>query len=193
MTDWNQADPPETLRLWLNTDPLTLFQATMLALGRDPALTCTGRPKAYGAMEQALRQTIGRGEILALVARPSDGYPATDYEHATYVRQVDVRGWLRRIGYPGAYFFLDDPKGWPGTAAPVPEAAAPGAEDVGLKARERNNLLRVVRALDAMNPQPLPANGYCDSITTQVKALGLRAPDDDTIRKIIEAARALKA
>lgn len=179
MTDWNQADPPETLRLWLNTDPLTLFQAVMLALGRDPSLTSTGRPKAYGAMEQALRQAIGRGEVLALAATPSDGYSPSDYEHITYVRQVDVRDWLRKIGYPGAYFFLDDPKGWPGTAAPALEPAAPVAvaakPDKPIREDGRENLLRVIRALHAL--AEVKQRGGAGQVERKLVALGFRKAD----------------
>ncbi|MBS0464768.1 MAG: hypothetical protein JSS03_07235 [Proteobacteria bacterium] len=131
MTDWNQADPPETLRLWLNTDPLTLFQAVMLALGRDPSLTSTGRPKAYGAMEQALRQAIRRSEVLGIKTLPNPGdWPSTrdvystGDEHEIYVHQIAMRQWLRKMEYEKAFFFLCHPKDWPGTAAPASEPAA---------------------------------------------------------------------
>ena len=74
----------------------------------------------------------------------------------------------------------------------VPEpAASTSASEVGLKARERNNLLRIIRALDAMNPKPLPQSGYAESIRAKLDELGLMAVSDDTIRKVVEGARKL--
>jgi hypothetical protein len=58
-----------------------------------------------------------------------------------------------------------------------------------LGTRERNNLLRVIRALADMNQ--LPSKGYAESIRTKLDTLGLSAPSDDTIRKAIEDARDL--
>lgn len=63
--------------------------------------------------------------------------------------------------------------------------------DKPLAVRERNNLLRIIRALDAMNPNPLPQSGYAESVRTQMGGLGLTVVSDDTIRKAIEAARKL--
>ena len=63
--------------------------------------------------------------------------------------------------------------------------------DSGLKARERNNLLRIIRALDSMNPKPLPLTGYAESIRAKLAELGLAVVSDDTIRKAIEDARRL--
>ena len=58
-----------------------------------------------------------------------------------------------------------------------------------MKTRERNNLLRVIRALAEMNQ--IPTKGYAESIRTKLETLGLSAPSDDTIRKAIEDSRAL--
>lgn len=62
-------------------------------------------------------------------------------------------------------------------------------EEKPLGSRERNNLLRVVRALAEM--YKLPAKGYAESIRSQLEALDMQVPSDDTIRKVVEEARAL--
>ncbi|MBS0461867.1 MAG: hypothetical protein JSS41_05280 [Proteobacteria bacterium] len=186
MTDWNQADPPETLRLWLNTDPLTLFQAVMLALGRDPSLTSTGRPKAYGAMEQALRQAIRRSEVLGIKTLPNPGdWPSTrdvystGDEHEIYVHQIAMRQWLRKMEYEKAFFFLCHPKDWPGTAAPALEPAAPVAvaakPDKPIREDGRENLLRVIRALHAL--AEVKQRGGAGQVERKLVALGFRKAD----------------
>lgn len=60
-----------------------------------------------------------------------------------------------------------------------------------MSTRERNNLLRIIRALAVMSQ--LPERGYPASIQAQLVALDMTAPSDDTIRKVIEMARALKS
>lgn len=67
------------------------------------------------------------------------------------------------------------------------------APDQPLRTRERNNLLRLIRALDAMNPKPLPQKGYAESIRAKLDQLGLTAVSDDTIRQVIEDARKLNS
>jgi hypothetical protein len=56
--------------------------------------------------------------------------------------------------------------------------------------RERRNLLRVIRALDAM--ANLPARGAVTSIEAQLQRLGFSEPREATIRNLIERARALE-
>lgn len=56
--------------------------------------------------------------------------------------------------------------------------------------KERNNLLRIIRALDVMGK--LPDRGPAASILKQLQELGFSGPGEDTIRKAINAARELE-
>ena len=56
--------------------------------------------------------------------------------------------------------------------------------------RERANLLRVIRALSVM--ANLPERGSTGAIAKQLEELGLLRPQEATIRKFIEEARALE-
>lgn len=59
-----------------------------------------------------------------------------------------------------------------------------------LPTRERNSLLRIIRSLDVM--ANLPERGAATSIEAQLQVLGFDGPGEDTIRKVIADARALK-
>ena len=61
--------------------------------------------------------------------------------------------------------------------------------DKPLSTREKNNLLRIIRALAEMSK--LPSKGYAESIRKQLETLGLTAPSDDTIRKAVDASRTM--
>lgn len=61
--------------------------------------------------------------------------------------------------------------------------------DAAMDPRREKSLLRVIRALDAMNK--LPARGAAGSILLQLEQLGFSGPDEETVRKIIKEARSL--
>lgn len=58
-------------------------------------------------------------------------------------------------------------------------------------ARERKNMLRVIRALEGM--AKLPARGATTSVEAQLQQLGFDGPKEATIRKLLDQARALEA
>lgn len=60
-----------------------------------------------------------------------------------------------------------------------------------LQPREKNNLLRIIRALDAI--AQLPERGAASSIQKQLELLGFDAPSETTIRNVIAEARKLTA
>lgn len=68
-------------------------------------------------------------------------------------------------------------------------ATAPD-RDTPLDARERKNMLRVIRALGGM--AKLPARGAATSVEAQLQQLGFDGPREATIRKILDQARALE-
>lgn len=61
--------------------------------------------------------------------------------------------------------------------------------DRELGTRERNNLLRIIRALVDM--AKLPPTGFAESIICQLEDVGVRAPSDDLIRRVVAQARGL--
>jgi hypothetical protein len=61
--------------------------------------------------------------------------------------------------------------------------------DQGLDPRERRSLLRIIRALDVM--AQLPPRGAASSVESQIQQLGFAGPGEETIRKLIDEARAL--
>lgn len=62
--------------------------------------------------------------------------------------------------------------------------------DKPLDPRVRTSLLRIIRALDAMNK--LPEKGVPASIVAQLELLGFNSPNDETIRRYITEARILE-
>jgi hypothetical protein len=189
VTDWNNPDSNEALKPWLLIDSLTLFQAVMLIFGRDPSYDLTGRPRGYVPIMAALKQAIERREVPALQTRDTanGGYLSLDHEDYAFVRQADVRQWLRTINRSEAFFFLDDPNTWP-SASEVTAKTANHAHKT-LTPRERTSLLRIIRALDVM--AKLPERGATTSIDAQLQSLGFNAPKEATIRKVLDEARAL--
>lgn len=63
--------------------------------------------------------------------------------------------------------------------------------DKPMDARERNSLLRIIRALDIM--AKLPDRGAVTSVERQLQELGFDGPGEATIRKVLQDARALDA
>jgi hypothetical protein len=188
VTDWNESDSHALLRTWLLISPLNLFQAAMLIFGRDPSHELTGRPQGYVPIMEAMKQAIERGELSA--KRTVDPYWGTkhyslDVEDKTFVKREDVREWLKTIGKDDAFFFLAEPKDWPNNPT-----ATPATEDKKLDARERNTLLRIIRALDVM--AGLPQRGAATPVEVQLQTMGFDNPKEATIRKLLEETRALE-
>lgn len=64
----------------------------------------------------------------------------------------------------------------------------PRADSLG--ARERNNMLRIVRALSEM--ARLPEKGAAPSVEIQLQELGFTSPKEETIRKVLGEAKGLE-
>lgn len=133
---------------------------------------------------QIADNNLGRG--LPSYVTDTDAYYAR-YE-GTGVKLSEFRAWAESLPAP---FTFPDQFPQATTLEPVAPVASVPAQDEPLKTRQRNNLLRIIRALDAMNPKPLPQTGYAESIRAKLDELGLTAVSDDTIRKAIEDARKL--
>lgn len=68
---------------------------------------------------------------------------------------------------------------------------AEGDARISMDPRREKSLLRIIRALDKM--AKLPDRGAASSVVKQLDELGFNGPDDDAVRKVIAAARALDA
>jgi len=180
------------LEAWLLADPLSLEDATSLAVGRIPRLG-THFPATFTPLLRAAVSAVESGELV-----PSNdwrSHKVTSSYGATYVepmvKQADFRAWLQKT-LPqkmrgGAYFFLLAPDAWPTASEVKPQIASD--VDKPLSPRERTNMLRIIRALDAM--AKLPDRGASTAVEKQLETLGFRAPKEATIRKLLEGARGL--
>ena len=165
----------EDADFWMNQPTVDVLIAAYLLAGEplpqelSHSVNDTSYPPRVVAMIRLIKERTG---AVVRVARAKGGVPPpTTISQMEFHQLVDEQGSLRRIAV---------------------EAATNGSkQDGGLKSRERNNLLRIIRALDAMNPKPLPQTGYAESVRTSLEELGLQAVSDDTIRKAIEDARKL--
>lgn len=63
-------------------------------------------------------------------------------------------------------------------------------EGGGLRSRERNSMLRIVRALSEM--ARLPEKGAVPSVESQLQELGFTSPKEETIRKVLKEAGELE-
>lgn len=115
----------------------------------------------------------------------ADRYHGSD--SGTAVKLPEFRAWGESLAHP--FTFPDE---FPRAA--TPEHAAPVAskpsQDKSMTTKERNTLLRIIRALDVM--AKLPDRGPATSIVEQLQQLGFRSPIDDTVRKVINEARGLE-
>lgn len=175
---------------WANLATVFYIDAIWLSLGIEPNQLKREELVQFSAGKsrvEVVESHIGQG-TLQTHYNEADRY--VERRHGTSLKLTEFRAWGESLPVP--FTFPDE---FPRTAAPTkssPESitSATGKDD-SIKSRERNNLLRIIRALDAMNPSPLPMTGYAASIEAQLKVLKLAIPSDDTIRKIIEDARAL--
>ena len=127
----------------------------------------------------AAREAIARGTLsrtLSFVPRDDADTAARMYDTARHYVPAIAAEWAatRFDTFPASLLVAVRESA---RATPEPVASVP-AQDKPLSSRERNNLLRIIRALDAMNPQPLPEKGYAESIRTMLRDLELTAVRD---------------
>lgn len=176
---------------WSNMAIVDFDDACYLSFNIDPA----GARKCYNAAQKfsavSSRHQIAENHLGA-------GLPSYETDSDRYyirlpsgVKLFEFRAWGESL--PTPFTFPDEfPKAAiPELIAPAASVANEPAKEKALKTRERNNLLRIIRALDAMNPRPLPQTGYAESIRAKLDELGLPSVSDDTIRRVIEDARKL--
>jgi hypothetical protein len=82
--------------------------------------------------------------------------------------------------YPGGLVVIGD----------IEIPAADAKKEKPIDPRERANLLRIIRALSAM--VKLPERGATASVAMQLQELGFLKPEEATIRKFVNEARALE-
>lgn len=172
---------------WVNLAVVDVMDAVYLSLSIDPkaARDNQGVAKNLPGVKERLDIAVSN-----MAARSLPSYlTEADHYHGltsgTAVKLQEFRAWGESL--PSPFGFPDE---FPRVAVPVAPVAMAAPEGT-LRSRERNNLLRIIRALDAMNPRPLPQTGYAESIRAKLDELGLTAVSDDTIRKAVEEARKL--
>lgn len=133
---------------------------------------------------------IGRPRIEFRIEPPLD-----EDEFSPLPASMDIREWL---------FVTEDVDGVIASAiaasqaeASMPARIATGdagaanvSDDCPMTTRERNSLLRIIRALDVM--AKLPERGAASSIVAQLQALGCSSPGEATIRKLLSDARQME-
>ena len=122
-----------------------------------------------------------------LIPPVSDGLPGPFFlgDDSQGQLGVDDDQSTQRGMYPAGLLVL----GYIDLPAKPSDVSSEKENEKALNPRERNNLLRVIRALCVMSK--LPRSGYAESIRQQLLNLGMTAPSDDTIRKAVEAAHEL--
>lgn len=174
---------------WANLAVVNYNDACILSRGFDPrVIRGNVLPRDLDA-ELKRRESIAKSHLgSTLQAHVTDTDRYYGVSQATGVRLTEFRAWGESL--PAPFTFPDE---FPKAAKPEPAAsiASQPAQEKPLNTRERNNILRIIRALDAMNPKPLPQTGYAESIRAKLDELGLSTVSDDTIRKVIEDARKL--
>lgn len=184
-----KLEESEALMAWLLVERLSLEEAVSLAVGRVPIF---GRPHppTFTPLLKAAESALEDGQLMPSndwKSRKSSRYYGNDYIEPE-VTQADFRAWLQKALtealQDGAFFFLRDPNSWPRIAM------AEGCTDKPFDLRERNTLLRIIRALDVM--AKLPRRGATASVEAQLQTMGFSNPKEATIRKLLEEARALE-
>lgn len=161
---------------WLKQSTIDVLTAAYLLAGESlpeelsHSVNDTSYPPRVTAMIRLIKERTG-----AVVRSPRSGSRGASL--STTISSADFQQLVGEMGPLNSNAMQSE------MATPLP--------DSGLKARERNNLLRIIRALDSMNPKPLPLTGYAESIRAKLAELGLVVVSDDTIRKAIEDARKL--
>ncbi|MFK2905679.1 hypothetical protein ISP17_17100 [Dyella ginsengisoli] len=185
------GEPTETdeLLAWLLVNPLKLEDAVSLAVGRTPVFG-TPHPRTFTPLLRAAETALETGEL-----KPANGWlnrkarrhHSTDYIEPE-VDQAVFRAWLEKA-LPsqlrgGAFFFFLEPGGWPEVGEDKPPKKKP------FDGRERNTLLRILRALDAM--AGLPVRGASGVVERELETLGFNTPKEAAIRRLLEESRALE-
>jgi hypothetical protein len=188
MHAWRDSQWPA----WAKQDLWSEAEFAAMCCGLTPN---EGRSETLASLVNQARETISRGVLvqsLAFVARADADNGAMLYGTARHFVPAVAAEWAtsRFSAFPANLLAAVRERGGtvPTNSA---SAASKTTEDKGLSKRERNNLLRIIRALDAMNAKPLPKRGYAESVLAKIEELGLTPPSDDTIRKVIEDARSL--
>jgi hypothetical protein len=119
-------------------------------------------------------------ELEALVAKRA---PILDWQGASQKWQANSQQWQEAHHKAMARITELEQE----LAAARGPAADQGAS---LDARERKNMLRVIRALECM--AALPARGAATSVEAQLQQMGFDGPREATIRKLLDQARALE-
>lgn len=169
---------------WANLASVPISAAVYLSIDIDPRSASNNVSDAETRREVKRRGEIAQNHLDAglLPSELTDSDVSAMRKRGGAVKLADFRAWGEALDTPFSF-----PEKFPSLRASLnipPQTSS-------MKSRERNNLLRVIRALDSMNPAPLPQKGYAESLRAAITALELTAPSDDTIRKIIEAARDL--
>jgi hypothetical protein len=165
------------------------MQKSTTEIEREPIFG-TPHPRTFTPLLTAAESALESGEL-----KPANGWmnrKARRHYSAEYIEpevdQANFRAWLeitlpRRL-QGGAFFFFLDPGAWPKIGDEESRTERP------LDVRERNTLLRIIRALEAM--AKLPARGATSPVEMQLQTMGFSNPKEATIRKVLEEARALE-
>lgn len=203
---------------WKYVEYLTLDQAAAMLSGIDPSSDNNFSSNAKKPMLEALKQAVLMTSLkpFRLYEWEGEGYdaflkPVTDTlllveaAQQSTVLIPDLAAWADSKGIPHH---------WPrvqsdGATGSDAELKAAKSEIEALKARaetaenklaeleaspfsarERNNMLRIVRALSEM--ARLPEKGAVPSVESQLQELGFTSPKEETIRKVLKEAGELE-
>jgi hypothetical protein len=184
-----EAEEAKALMGWLLVESLSLDEAVSLAVGRVPIL---GRPfpPTFTPLFKAAESAVENGQLMpsnVWKSRTSSRYYDNDYIEPQ-VTQANFRAWLEKALperlQSGAFFFLREPSSWSNVAEAEDRTEKP------LASRERNTLLRIIRALTEM--AKLPRRGATASVEAQLQMMGFGNPKEATIRRLLVEARALE-
>jgi hypothetical protein len=115
----NDFGPPiapfGALDYWRLCDELSVVQAALLIVGKDPSglqesidgQTPSNRPKGYDAAKAALINSINGKRLAATVVNSvgDDGWSAGPDWHQTTIMVEDLRAWLKGRGIKTGFFF----------------------------------------------------------------------------------------
>jgi len=112
-------DPLDPLDYWRLCDELSVVQAALLIVGRDPSGVENGidlqrpsnRPAGYNAAKAALINAVNGKRLAATVVNSTnnDGWSSGPDWHQTTIMVEDLRVWLRSRGIRTGFFFPTEP------------------------------------------------------------------------------------
>lgn len=209
------VEKPDYWRKWRVVEYLTLNQAAAMLSGTDPASAVDWSWDSEGvAIMEALKQSLILGKLkpFKLFEWDGAGYdawlkPVAEIAADTVIAQEstvlipDLAAWADSKGIPHHWPRVQSDE----AAGSDAELKAAKSEIEALKARaetaenklaeleaspfsarERNNMLRIVRALSEM--ARLPEKGAVPSVERQLQELGFTRPKEETIRKVLNEA-----